>query len=175
MRDVNGGMKILGLESLVLNRILYIAPWREEACKYPDQATLSSGVPQEKGASRSRFSVIITCDPENSGLYPNQPPQMRNPAIEVSRPQSIRRQPPTYSTHRNSLNSTIRFLAIPPDEHDDCWWVPEEKARPGGGYDCTQQTNLISERRHTAQAYKRHKWPCTIKARHQRLPQIYRP
>jgi hypothetical protein len=105
MKNVGGRIKILGVESLALNRILYIAPWREEACKYPDQATLSSGVPQEKGTSRSRFSVIITCDPENSGLYPDQPPLDENPAIEVSRPQSIRRQPPTYSTHRNSLNS----------------------------------------------------------------------
>jgi hypothetical protein len=74
MKNVGGRIKILGVESLALNRILYIARWREGACKYPDQATLSSGVPQEKGASRSRFSVIVTWDPENSGLYPIQPP-----------------------------------------------------------------------------------------------------
>ncbi|PMD17632.1 hypothetical protein NA56DRAFT_262471 [Hyaloscypha hepaticicola] len=154
MRDVNGGMKILGLESLVLNRILYIAPRR--AVEFRIVLIRQRRCSARKGASRSRFSVIVTWHPENSGLYPNQPPQMR-------------------TSHRGiqttiDSTSTINFLDPPKfSQFNDK--VSRDSARRArqllvgaGRYSATgrrirlNSTNEPHIRTAThAQAYKRHK------------------
>jgi hypothetical protein len=77
------------------------------------------GVPRESATRFSRFRV----DTRKSRPASRPATSGENPAI----PTTIDTTSTANSPDQDSLNSTTRHLAIPPDEQDDCWWALEEK------------------------------------------------